>query len=228
MTKFSFTTTITTLLFLFLVATKAYAVTTTTPTPTVTPGITDTPIASSSQEIADSVVEKIKSVVKNNPSPTINNPLLGLVGTVKSLTNNSLTLITKENTVQIVTDTNSTIVASGKPASLKDIAVDGRIIVIGSIISSDDIYLAKRIIIIPETAKPTFSRTVIFGTIKKIDATKKTITLTSSDKQDLVLNITTKSIPTLKDFSLNTKIIAIIKTDLKTESISLLRAKILE
>lgn len=201
--------------------------TTVTPTPTKTSSITDTPIASSSEEITSSVVEKIKSVVKNNPSPTIDNPLLGMVGTVKSLTNSSLTFITKNNTLQVVTDTNSIIVNNGKPAKLKDIAVDSKIIVIGSAINSDDIYLAKRIIIVPETPAPTTSRSVIFGTIKKIDATKKTITVTSPDQNDTVLNITSKSSPAIKDFTLNSKIIAIIKTDTKAGSSSLLKAKVL-
>jgi len=190
---------------------------------------TDTPISSSSTEITNSVVEKIKDVVKNNPSPTLNQQrLLGLVGTVKSINTETLTLLSKNNsTLQIATDKTSILVSGSKSIKLSDIPVGAKIIVIGHYLNSEDIVFAKRLILVPKSELTT-TRSTVFGTIISVNSKTKTITLTTSENKSADILISTKSTPGLKDFSPDQKLFAIITTDSKDNTSTLLKGKIIE
>jgi hypothetical protein len=200
-------------------------------TPTPTKSTTDTPISSSSSEITDGVVEKIKDVVRNNPSvtPPIAKPvIIGLVGHVKTVNSDTFTFIDKQNSIsQVKTDENTTIVSGSKTIKFKDLAVNDRMIVIGINLNSDDILLAKRIIVVPEP-KITSVRSTIAGTITKIDTKNKTINLKTLDQKDLKITISSKSTPTIGNLETDQKILAIISTNTETEITTLLKTKILE
>lgn len=188
----------------------------------------DTPIASSSQEITTSVVENIKSVVKNSATPSANttSTLLGLVGTVKTLTNNSLTVVTNKDTViQAVTDIGTVIVSGSKNIALKDIPISSKVILIGNLLNAQDILNIKRLIVVPANPNSIIARASLAGTIIKVDNQSKTITITNPDQTISEVNITKKSLPTIKDFQINQKFLGIVKTD-KDNSISLIKAKV--
>lgn len=199
------------------------------PKPSTSPSITDAPIASNSEQITADVVEKIKNVVKDGTS-TINSPLIGMVGIVNniSVSNNTLTFTNKidGNRIQVATDSNTAFVSGSKTISLKDVPVDNKIIVIGTSIKTD-IILAKRLIVLPEVAASTVTRSVVIGTVTAKDPKAKTISLLKLDQTVISIDTNKKSVPTLDKLSVGDKIIAIVKTDPQSSSTSLVKAKTL-
>ena len=190
----------------------------------------NTPITNSSQEITADVVEKIKDIVDKTgtSSATTDKILFGFAGTINSLTLTSLNLTTSQNiTLQIATDNKTTYAGSSKTLQLKDLAVGGKVIVIGITMGSNDVILAKRIVSIPAISSPTVTRKVILGTIDKTELTKKTLTLTTGDKSTLLLNTTTKSTPLFKELITGRKLFAIYKSDTSSKSDTLLKGVLL-
>lgn len=190
----------------------------------------DTPVASSSQEITDKVVEKIKDIVDKNGTTSATNDkiLFGFAGTINSLTLTSLNFTTSQNvTLQVATDNKTTYAGGSKTLQLKDLAVGGKVIVIGVTMGSNDVILAKRIVSVPASTTPTVTRKVTLGPIEKTDAVKKTLTLTSGDKSPLLLNTTTKSTPLFKELITSRKLFAIYKSDTSSKTDTLLRGVLL-
>jgi hypothetical protein len=202
------------------------------PTPTPTKSEIETPISSSSSELTEAAVEKIKDVVKNNPTttpPATTKPsIIGLVGHIKNLNSDTISLIDKSGSViQIKTDETTTLLNGSKSIKFKDLAVNDRLIVIGTNLNTNDILLGKRIIITQEP-KITTIRSTIAGTITKVDSKNKTINLKTLDQKDLKLTITSKTSPVLSKLEEEQKIIGIISTNTETDTQTLLLAKILE
>jgi len=118
------------------------------------------------------------------------------VGTLKSISNSTLTLETKGGVKQAKTSTESAIIRTNKTTSkeikFEDIAIGDLTITMGYL-TENDVLDAKRIIV-SETPEKSITRKAIYGTVQEIDLKKKTIELKQiKDSKVIILTINSKT-----------------------------------
>lgn len=188
--------------------------------------VTATPSATPTQNMED----KIKLLVQENLSTTEAKlkekvdlqSLVGFVGKITTISSGNLTLESHGNIIQATTNTKTAFLKNGSVIKFTSLAIDDKIIIIGTSVK-EDIITAKRITVIKD--EPILVKTsAVVAKITSIDLKKKTISL-SLDGTDQTLTLSKKSTVKLDELKAEQTILAIIKAYNGVLSIS--RAKAL-
>lgn len=181
------------------------------PTPTVavaSPSATPTSTEDEKvKEIRDAIKEKVNEIKEKIEKKAY-------VGIISQITDSTL-MITNfrgKQRVRILEET-TIIGANKKEIKSKDLAVEDKIISLGTI-AENEILEAKRIIVVPPPKSPPAKRIVLAGTIGAVDLKKSTITVASTelklDKDSSLVSVTdTKASLKLKDLSTEKKVIVV-------------------
>ena len=199
------------------------------PVPT---GSTDTPVATDSQTLLEKTYEDVLQKAKDNVKQTEEvldakadrNRLVGYAGSITDIKQGVFSLDSRGTTLQVSYNTGTTIIKEGSVLKPELIALADGAIIIGNL-TGPDIIGAKRVVIYKETV-PKFSKKIIFSPIVKIDAKKKTLTLKVDDKNlEVALGKLLKF--DLTTLTLDQKIFGIILTNIATNAVTLIQAKII-
>lgn len=160
--------------------------------------------------------DKIKLLVQENLSTTEAKlkekvdlqSLVGFVGKITSISSGNLTIDSHGNLIQVTTSTKTAFIKDGSTIKVSSLAINDKIIVIGTSIK-DDIVQAKRVTVIKD--EPILVKTsAVVAKIVKIDLKKKTITLTINNT-DQLLTLSKKSNIKLEEYKVDQTIFGIIK-----------------
>ena len=153
------------------------------PTPTSTPSAVPTTIEEEKvQEIRDAIKEKVDEIKQKIEKKAY-------VGTITQITDSTLTLenFRGKQRVRFIEDT--TIIGTNKKEiKFSDLAVDDKVICMGSI-SENEILEAKRVIVVTVPKTAPAKRLVIYGRISEIDSKNSTVTVNSTKNLDFSLEI---------------------------------------
>lgn len=200
--------------------------------PKITP--TSTPSAIPTIVEEQDFQDKIKSAVAKNLATAEAQlktkldlkSLSGYSGKITDIKQTTLTMTTADNTIfQLGISKNTVFSKSGVDIKLSSLAIGDDIIAIGNKTSDDIINLRRLSVYSPTT--PTSTKKVIIGTISTVNQKTKNISITSTDNTNYTINIKSNSPIKFDDLVTGKKVLAIIKTDNKTDTVSLLKAKIL-
>lgn len=127
------------------------------------------------QEIVDQIKEKIEK--------------RAYVGVIEQITDQSLTLTNFRGKKRVrITETTKIINASKKEIAFKDLAVEDKIIALGTM-ADNEILEAKRVIVIPKPSSAPTKRLVFYGKISEIDLKKSILSLTAVKDLDRTLEL---------------------------------------
>lgn len=159
----------------------------TTPTPTADEATVKSNLEDRVKEIVQEKLSSSEAQIKNKLGQLA---LVGFVGEVESVSNNSISLITGEDKLQVTYNDSTKFLKSGKSIKSDTIAIDDHLLVVGELNDKKDVLMANRISI---TKKLDFTTPKIYqGTASDLNNSKRTLTLTNStgDTIDLLLSRT--------------------------------------
>lgn len=165
-------------------------------------------ISATATPSSETVVQEIKQRIIQN---AVNDKLklvqlVGLVGRISDLKQNSFTLTTISDSVQVSYSTQSASIKENKPIKTSDISINDKAIVIGRFTDSN-VLDASRIIVVNDT--PPIIKKLVIATIVNVDKTAKTIKI-KTDNLDMTLTPSKKLTLEFDKLKPGTKIAAII------------------
>ncbi len=188
-----------------------------------------TPEATSSQEITKEVVDKIKDTIDKNAQSSavaISQNLIGVVTTVDSINSNNLLVTTKKNeNLQIAIQNSTTILDNNKNITIKDLSLNGKIIIIGERQMGSDIVIARRIINIGQPSVAIATRMPVFGTVTTVDTKTRVFSILRPDQTEIKVIFPRNFTPTINSSTTSSKVTAIVTSDSKNKQYTLLKAK---
>lgn len=164
-------------------------------------------ISATATPSSETVVQEIKQRIIQN---AVNDKLklvqlVGLVGKISDLKQNSFTLTTISDSVQVSYSTQSASIKENKPIKTSDISINDKAIVIGRFTDSN-VLDASRIIVVNDT--PPIIKKLVIATIVNVDKTAKTIKI-KTDNLDMTLTPSKKLTLEFDKLKPGTKIAAI-------------------
>ncbi|MCL5090900.1 MAG: DUF5666 domain-containing protein [Patescibacteria group bacterium] len=157
-----------------------------TSTITTTPSVTKTASPSAIptnvedekvKEIRDAIKEKVNEIKEKIEKKAF-------VGTISQITDSTLTINNFRGKERVrLTEETTIIGANKKEIKSKELAVDDKIIAMGSL-SDNEILEAKRVVVIPAPTKPIPKRKLVMGILSEVDSKNSSFTLTPLKDQD--------------------------------------------
>lgn len=147
----------------------------------------------------------------------------GFIGTVKRVSEETLTVDTPKGTEILTIDDNVTVLQDGKSFTVSNIEIDSQVVIMGYQKGED--FSPRRVLVLKSPLQ-SVTKSVEVGTIKKID--KQSIMITTRSNQDKIFALNTKTVledsegNTLKLNDIDTEQSALLITvaeDSKTQSI---------
>lgn len=179
-----------------LFVSKVFAV-----SPAVTPKTTITPIASPSANLTPTAEdEKVLEIRQANLEKAMKEKLdqikekiekKAYIGTILDITDSTLTLSSFRGKQRVRLSAETKIIgASKKEITVKELAVEDRIIAMGEVDTNGTLE-AKRVVVTPVPKTAPAKRVVFYATITEINSKASTITLTEVGNLDKTLSIKT-------------------------------------
>lgn len=162
------------------------------------------------------MVDRVKILVQENLATTeaklkekVNlQSLVGFVGKINTISSGNITLDSHGNLLQVTTTANTTFLKNGLIIKITSLAIDDKVIIIGTSIK-DGIVQAKRVTVIKD--EPILVKTTaVVAQVVSIDLKKKTITLNINGTSQ-VLTLSKKSTVKLNELLASQTILGIIK-----------------
>ena len=196
----------------------------------VSPARAVTPTSPAPTAASGDMVDQVKTMVQENLATTEAKlkekldlqSLVGFVGKVTTINSGNLTIDSRNNLLQATTSAKTAFIKNGLAIKIASLAIDDKIIIIGTSIKND-IVQAKRITVIKDEPVLVKTTAVVAKTVS-IDLKKKTITLTIGSENQ-VLTLSKKSTVKLEELEADQTILAIIKE--YNGALSISRAKVL-
>ena len=140
----------------------------------------------SDETVRDNLEDRIKNIVKENLSTTeallkerLNQiSLVGYVGHISSISSESLTFQSGQDTFQVKATDKTTYTKSGQVAKFTSLAIKDKAIVIG-VITKKDIIEAKRIVVVKD--ETSVLPTIVAGTIVSLDTKNRKLVINFGD-----------------------------------------------
>lgn len=158
-----------------------------TPTPTADEATVKSNLEERVKEIVSEKLSSSEAQIKNKLGQL---SLVGYSGQVNNVSQNSITIKSQDEDLQVTFDDNTQFLKSGKTIKSDTIAIDDHLLVIGELNDKKDVLLANRVTV---TSKPSFVTPKIYqGKTSNLNNSKRTFTLTmqNGDTQDLLLSRT--------------------------------------
>jgi hypothetical protein len=174
-------------------------------------------------DIKDQVKGVIDSIIKGESATT----LTGIVGIVESIDDETINLNSDDELYQISTTDSTSLLNGKKEIGIKDIAIDDKLIIIGTNKDSEFIIDAARVLVV-SNKEPEISRLSIYGTIKDINEDGDLITIIPAGQdKDIEIDIPSKYKPDTDGITIGASLLAIIERDNTDQTHTLLTHKIL-
>jgi len=158
------------------------------------------------ETVKENIKKRIQKAVENNTSEMLGikmGPIIGWVGTIESITSDSLTIVSTDTSRIVAVPTNASIVRTSagvkkSDAKLEDLAIGDFIIAMGRV-DDDDVLNTIRIVA-ADTKPMPITKKVVLGQITDIDSKADLITITPPNgSTPVILELTTKSALRQKD-----------------------------